>query len=448
MCSPSVSLTKKTSIMAPFLRKLVIGCGGEPFLDGFVLCIIGVALVQLRPYFHLDAFWSGLIGSVSLAGLFVGGPLFGYITDLTGRKLLYRNTPILLAIISLCQIFVSTPLELLVLRFMIGLVVGADYPITTSVLTEFCPDKHRGVMLGSAMVMWFVGATAANYAGYLFYDVPNGWQWMLGSAVIPAILLAFVRGSMTESPRWLASKGRLEEARLIMKKIYGAEADIADLGQSTQKTQYSKLFGKQYLTRTLFSGLYWACQILPMYALYTFGPEILEALHIGQGKQALLGDSIISLVFLIGCALAAWRVDKLGRRPLIIWSFAVMTLGMLVLGLFSNGPVWVIMAGFLVYALASGGPNALDWIYPNELFPTEIRASGTGMATAISQTGAFLGTFALPYWMSEYGVQVTMLAMTVVTFAGLLVSIAWAPETKGLTLSQAASVSKNHKLSI
>jgi len=439
-----VSTTKFSldeAAVTPFLRRLTICCGGGPFLDGYILVIIGVALPQLVLYFKLDEFWSGLIGAASLAGLFIGGMVFGYVTDLVGRKVMYIITPLLLAVVSVLQMFVSTPLELFILRFFVGMVVGADYSIATSLLTEFAPKKRRGLMIGILATMWFVGATAADFVGYYILDIANSWRWMLGSAVIPSVMLLAGRWGTPESPRWLVSKNRIEEALVIMKKVYGPNATVEALEQSPEKTRYSKLFEKGYLSRTLFSGLYWSCHILPLYAIYTFGPAILESLHLGHGKQALLGDSVISFVFILGCIPAMLLIESVGRRPLIIWSFVFMTLGMLILGVFPDAPVWVIMTGFAIYALAAGGPGILEWIYPNELFPTEVRASAVGVATGISRIGACLGTFALPHWLSTWGIGTTMLIMTAVTFAGLIICIVMAPETKGMTLSQAGAIS-------
>jgi MFS transporter, putative metabolite transport protein len=439
-----MAATKQFSLeeapVTPFLRRLTVCCSGGPFLDGYILVIIGVALPQLVLYLKLDAFWSGMIGAASLAGLFVGGTVFGYVTDLVGRKIMYILTPALLAIVSVAQMVVSTPLELFVLRFIIGMVVGADYSIATSLLTEFSPKKRRGMMIGILATMWFVGATAADFFGYFIRDMAESWRWMLGSAVVPSLLLLAGRWGTPESPRWLVSKGRTTEALAVMRGVYGPDADLADFEQSTEKTRFSKLFEKGYLSRTLFSGLYWSCHILPLYAIYTFGPAILESLHLGHGKQALLGDSVISFVFILGCIPAMALIESVGRRPLIIWSFVFMTLGMLILGLFPDAPVWVIMSGFAIYALAAGGPGILEWIYPNELFPTEVRASAVGMATGISRVGACLGTFALPHWLATLGIGATMLIMTAVTFAGLIICLIMAPETKGLTLSQAGAV--------
>ncbi len=85
--------------------------------------------------------------------------------------------------------FVSTPLELLIMRFLIGIVIGADYPIATSMITEFSNTKQRAFAVGFIAAMWYVGATCANLVGYMLYDVQDGWRWMLGSAVIPCIVI-------------------------------------------------------------------------------------------------------------------------------------------------------------------------------------------------------------------------------------------------------------------
>lgn len=426
------------SPLTPFLKRLCLYCSGGPFLDGYILVIIGPALVQLAPHLHLDAYWSGMIGAASLAGLFAGGLLFGYLTDLIGRKVMYTLDLIVLCVGSILQVFITTPLELVILRFIIGIAVGADYPIATSLLAEFAPAKQRGWMLGSLMVWWYVGATVADIVGYLFIDMPGGWQWMLGVAALPAVLLVIGRWGTPESPRWLLSKNRVDEARAVVKQVYGAEADIEAVNQTVEPTRLGKLFEPAYLKRVILVGGYWMCQIVPGYAIYTFGPTILEMFGLGEGKDAMLANIAITMFFFIGLFPALKWVNSWGRRPLIISNFVFMTIGMLILALFPHASSWVIMAGFAIYALANGGPNILQWTYPNELFPTEVRASAVGLGTSISRIGACVGTYLLPNWLQAYGLATTMFIMTGVTAVGLVICIALAPETKGLTLAQAA----------
>jgi putative MFS transporter len=179
---------------------------------------------------------------------------------------------------------------------------------------------------------------------------------------------------------------------------------------------------------------------LTLFGIYTFGPDVLNAFGLQAGRQALLGNALLSVVFTIGCTLALIGINKIGRRPLLIWGFVAMTLGMLILGVFPHASLPVIILGFVIYALASGIPNDLLWIYPNELFPTEIRATSVGIATAISRVGDFFGTFAMPTMLVSLGIGPTMLVMTAVTFLGLVLAIALAPETKDLSLAEAAGI--------
>lgn len=430
-------LVIEESPLTPFLKRLCLYCGGGPFLDGYILVIIGAALVQLSPHLQLDVYWAGMIGAASLAGLFVGG-LLGYLTDIFGRKVMYTLDLIVLGIGSILQMFITTPLELVILRFLIGIAVGVDYPIATTLLAEFAPRKHRGWMLGILMLAWFIGAAAANILGYFLLDVPGGWKWMLGSAAIPAILLVIGRWGTPESPRWLLSKNRVDEARAAVKQVYGPEADMDTIDQTVVETRLSKLLEPMYLKRIILVCGFWMCQIVPLFAIYTFGPVILSMFGLARGKDAMLGDIAISMFFVIGILQALLLINKVGRRPLIIRSFAFMTAGMLILGLFPDAASWVIIAGFAVYAVASGGPNILEWLYPNELFPTEIRATAVGIGTAVSRIGACVGTYSLPQWLQVYGLGTTMLIMAGITFVGLVICLALAPETQGLTLAQAA----------
>jgi putative MFS transporter len=430
------------SPLTPFLKRLTFYTSGGPFLDGYILVIIGIALIQLGPQLKLDSFWEGIVGASALVGLLVGGGVFGYVTDLMGRRLMYQIEPIAIIVLSIPQMFVTHAWELALLRFLIGIAIGADYPIATSLLAEFSPKKYRGFMLGIVICTWYLGAVAAAIVGYALLSVgPDAWKWMLGSAALPALLLVFGRRNTPESPRWLMNKGRPEEARGVVKTVWGLDADIHDLQETKQeKTDYLKVFSPGYLKRTIFIGSFWTFKIIPVFAIYTFGPQLLEALHLGQGNRGIFGYTLINIFFMLGCVPPLVLINTLGRRPLIIWSFFFMTLGLLILGLFPQAPTWVIISGFVIYAFFSGGPGILQLIYPNELFPTEVRATAVGVATAISRLGAAIGTFWLPYFLQTYGISPTMLMSTALTFLGFIVCVLWAPETKGLTLRQSSDL--------
>ncbi|MFD1211427.1 MFS transporter [Arthrobacter sp. GCM10027362] len=142
--------------------------------------------------------------------------------------------------------------------------------------------------------------------------------------------------------------------------------------------------------------------------------------------------------------LAAWHIgpngrftETWGRRPLIIWCFALMAIPLFILGFVPSAPVGVMVACFCAYALFSGGPSILEWAYPSELFPTNVRASAVGITTAASRIGAALGTFGLPFAQDAWGIGPTMVLAGVVTAAGFLLCLLMAEETRGVTLAHA-----------
>jgi putative MFS transporter len=325
-----------------------------------------------------------------------------------------------------------------------GIAVGADYPIATSLLTEFAPKKQRGMVLGLLTCLWYVGAVVAGFVGFALLQLgPEGWRWMLGSSAIPALLLLIGRWEAPESARWLLNKGRKQEALAVVKRVWGSEAELADLEQDDSesvKTNIKALFKPGYGKRLFFVCMFWVFQLIPLFAIYTFGPMILGAFGFGDGNLWVIGYLFIDLMFLLGSIPPLWLISIWGRRPTLIAGYTFMTLGMLALGIFPDAPVGFVIAAFCVYAFCSGGPAILQWIYSNELFPTEVRASAIGIGTAVSRIGAALGTFALPLALTSIGLGPTLLVSAFVCFLGLLVSVWLAPETKGMTLREASSV--------
>lgn len=425
--------------MTPFLHKITFFSSGGSFLDGYVLALIGVALTQITPLFDLDQMWSAAIGASVFLGIFVGTIVGGYLTDVIGRRTMFIIDVLAIGLFSALSMFIADPLQLVLLRFIIGVFVGADYPIATSLIAEFTPKKHRSISMGMVSAAWYFGATVAAVVGYFLYSVDDGWKWMLGSAVIPCVILLIGRHDIPESPLWLAHKGRKEEADAIVHKIYGENVGL-EPEPSGQKTSLMQLFRGGYLKRIVFLGILTLCQVVPMYAIYTFGPEIMTAFGLGEGQEAILGESAVSLFFLIGTFPAMFWLNSLGRRPLLIGSLALMAVGLVVLGVFPTAPIVVVVIAFGLYAFFSGGPGILQWLYPNELFPTHVRASAVGVSISISRIGTIIATYGTPIFLAEFGVGPTMLVAAGLVVLGLVLSFFMAPETKGKSLSETSSL--------
>ena len=426
-----------------FHQLMTLRSGGGWILDGYVLSIIGVAIVQFSDYLQLDTFWQGMVAASAMLGTFCSGFLGGWLTDRVGRRRLFFVGPVLFIVGSLGSLWVESGVALFVLRFLVGVGVGLEYPVAGSLLTEFLPQKNRGPRLAGLTILWFIGAALSYIAGnfILAHSGADGWRWVLASSAVLGALLFLVRLGTPESPRWLVSKGRLDEADRVIKQVYGASFSVANMpAQSTEKkVSLGDLLHSGYGKRMLFVIVFWTAAVVPMFAVYSFAPVVLQALKL-KGDWAAYGSVLITLLFVVGCVVATRLIDSMGRRPLIIHSFLWSSLALLGLGAFADSGEILVLLMFGAYALFIGGAQVLELVYPNELFPTEIRAFAVGIGSSMTRVGAAVGTWLVPMSLHAIGIGNTMYVAAAVSLVGLLVSVWLAPETRGMSLEQAASL--------
>lgn len=426
-----------------FHRLLTVRSGGGSFVDGYVLSIIGIAMTKVSPALGLNAFWEGLIAASALIGIFFGGFIGGALTDRLGRRVLYFVGPTLFIVCSVAQYWVQSGETLFALRFFTGMAVGIEYPVATAFLVEFLPRKYRGPCLATLTILWFAGAATAYLVGdaILNFGGPDAWRWTLASTAVTGALLFIVRLGTPESPRWLISKGRQTEAETIIRRVYGASFSLKNLHQQSEsKTlSFSSLLHSGYGKRMAFVTVFWTCSVIPVFAVYAFAPKVLAALHL-SGNWASYGSIAITLLFVVGCIIATRLVNTLGRRKLLLHSFLWSGLALLMLGMLRDGPSMIILLMFGSYALFIGGAQVLQLVYPNEIFPTEIRACAVGLGTSLSRIGAAIGTWLVPVSLQTLGIGTTMYIAAGITFFGLTVSWFLAPETAARNLEDAASL--------
>ncbi len=426
-----------------FHQLLSVRSGGGWVMDGYILSIIGVALVQLSDALHLDGFWQGMVAASALIGIFFGGFLGGALTDRLGRRKLYFVPPVIFSVCSLAQFWVQSGEMAFFLRFLIGIAVGIEYPVAGSLLVEFMPRKYRGPRLAMLTILWFAGAALSYIVGNLILGAggPEAWRYVLASPAVIGVVLFLIRIGTPESPRWLISKGRHEEADRIIKRVYGPSFGLDNLPEepAARKTSLIELMRSGYGARMFFVAVFWSCSVVPVFAVYAFAPKVLQALNL-KGDWASYGSVAITLLFVVGCVIATRIINSLGRRSMVIYSFALSGLALLGLGAFSHASGALVLTLFGSYALFIGGAQVLQLVYPNELFPTEIRAFAVGMGASLSRIGAAIGTWLVPVSLEHIGIGNTMYAAAAVTFVGLIVSIALAPETRAMSLHEAASL--------
>lgn len=422
------------------IRVAIAGSGGQ-FSDGFVLGIIGIVLASAREDLHLTPLWIGLLGAATLTGLFLGAVITGPIADRIGRSPIFRFDMLIIACLSVSQFFIGEAWQLLAIRLVIGLVLGADYVVSKTLVTEHAPRHFRGKLLSMLAVAWAAGYVFAYLAGFLLSGLGDEpWRFMLIASAIPELIVFAFRVGIPESPLWLLLKGKTKEAAAIVARVAGPNVEMPAVPASGTRKQsrYGELFSSKYRRRTIVGVVFYVCQVIPYFALGTFAPQIMAAL----GVTNSLGAGATYNVFLLtGAIVGMIIVDRLSRRLFLVGSFFIGAALLAALVILSPSSTLLAVILFAAFALVLAAAANLEFIYPPELFPTEIRASGLGIVTAGSRIGSAASTFLLPLVLAGLGINVALFACVAVLLIGGIVCWLWAPETRReslVTLDRAA----------
>lgn len=418
------------------------------FLDGFDISIIGVALtiIVALPSFSYAAtpLGKGLMAASTTVGMLVGAIVFGYITDRRGRKFMYMWDMVIFVVFTAAISLAFDYWSLFIFRIVLGLAIGADYSISTTIISEFSPKQSRGKLLAVNVSAWWVGSAVAFIFGYVLLPLGvNSWRWMFALGMIPAIIVLVLRRSVPESPRWLGNNGQEEKARSVMQEITGSAHELKIARQSAS---FSTLFKRKYLRATVFVALFWFSYDVAFYGIGLFTPTILSIFGLSRAN-AILGSAVFASVAVIGSFLCIATVDRWGRKPVTILGFSGMTAALLVLSIiaietpksaFTAGGFAVLIAAmYVLFQLTqTWGPGGTDFIFPQELFPTSIRATGQGWGTSVSRLGAILGLVGFPQLVAFAGLGYGLILFLVFSAAGLLSTIFLGIETKGRTLEE------------
>lgn len=431
------SIDYEDAPLSSFHVRVCVASTGGVFADGFGLGIIGIALSLAAPQLGLSAVWVGLLGGASLAGLFAGALLTGVAADRFGRRPIFAYNMLIAAVLSAAQFWVASGAELLLLRLAIGFMLGTDYVVSKALLTEYVPRRVRGRILGMLSVAWAGGYACAYAVGFALSGIRTAsWRWMLLTSAAPCLLVLPLRITMPESPLWLVNHGFRERAQRIVQaklghaiRIPGRTVAAAVAGAGAGR--WRQLFSARWRVRTWIGCTFFVCQVIPYFAVGTFVTQVMSALHIRGGY---VGGLIYNLALFAGAIAGLAIVDRISRRSFLIGSFAAAALTMLPLSVWPNAPPVVMVLLFAVFAGVLSAASNLCYVYLPELFPTDLRASGIGLAIAASRIGSAASTFLLPVMVSVLGVRAALGACVAVLAVGGIVCYAFAPETRHASL--------------
>lgn len=436
-------------------------------LDGFDFFIIGVALPFLQQDFGLSGVETGAIAVAAVAGALVGSLTLGPLTDRIGRQRMLVADIALFVVSSAATALAWNALSLVVFRFLVGVGIGADYPISVSYITENVPSRLRGRMVIGAFSFQAVGALLGALTGLgviaafqaIAPDAPQvavqyAWRWMLGVGVLLSIGVALLRLSfLLESPRYYLTKGDYTAASAAASELLNQPISLTpttDPPRLDERPNYRALFSPRYLRRTALASVPWFLQDIATYGIGIFTPTIIAALTVAQTQGLLtrtfsstVGSAVVDLFLIAGFGLAIALIDRVGRIPLQVVGFIGMAAGLGVLAIAgdptraSETPVVLVLTGFILFNLLMNmGPNSTTFLLSGEVFPTAIRASGAGLAAAIAKAGAVLGTFMLPILQEWVGVSPLLVGLAVICLIAAGLTVLLRVETMGRSLDE------------
>lgn len=412
---------------SPVHSKVRAGAFMGMVCDGYILGIVGIALSYAAGPLGLTSFWMGLIGAGALLGILFGSLFAGLIADRLGRKPLFISVMFISVLLSLSQFFISDPALLAVVRLLIGMTIGCDYTVGISLLSEWTPRSMRPRVLGWLLVLWTTGYVISYIAGFILNWIGDvSWRLILCTSAVPGIITILLRIGSPESPGWLARKGQMQKALDVIHQHLGKQFCLPPAENDPPSASWFRLFSKELRYNTLVSGVFFACQVLPFFAITIFLPLVLSDLKIENPHASGVMYNVFTIA---GVLIGTWLIDKISRRAFLLWTFYGAAAILIIMTVWQGMPGYValiLLAGFsLVLAISI----VLEFSYPPELFPTELRASGVGLTVAMSRIGAAGGTFLLPIINEHFGVFASLGGCIGALLLGGIVCHLWAPET-------------------
>ncbi len=413
------------------------------FLFGFDTVVISGADKTLQLLWNSsDVFHGSVVMAMALWGTVIGAIFGGIPTNKLGRKKTLLIIGILFSISAAGSALSNDPYVFAFFRFLGGLGIGASTIAAPAYISEIAPAKDRGRLVGLYQFNIVLGILIAFLSNYLLSDVgPNAWRWMLGVQVFPSIIYTLMAFSIPESPRWLYSMLRIEEAKLIFDKI-GSKEDVQsileDLGNSSNDTPLNEnIFMKKYRFQLILVFLIAAFnQLSGINAFLYYAPRIFEEAGLGA-KTALLSSIGIGFINLIFTLIGVYLIDRLGRRKLMIFGSIgyIFSLSMVATSFYLN---WTGLAvpGFLFLFIASHaiGQGAVIWVFISEIFPNHLRASGQSFGSSVHWVLAAIIPSMVPILFTSFGVGNVFAFFAFMMVFQLLFVIFMMPETKGISL--------------
>lgn len=417
------------------------------FLSGFNFFIITLVVPLLIKQWALTNMSIGLIGAAAPFGAIIGSLLFGHLADRLGRKSMLIFSALLIILCSIASVTAWDSHSLILFRFLLGIGLGAEYPISASYLCETLPKNVRGKNIAIVMLVNCLGAFIGVFSSYmilLIHPSLDAWRAMFAIGIVPAAVIFLLRFQIPESPRWLMHKGRFADAKKAITKITGSKH--IDLEPQPDSAKLSLRHG--YLFKiTFIASACWLLMDISNYGVGVFTPLIMHTLHITQNPDFIAqilslskASVIVNSFVLCGAIGAVLVIDKVSRLRLQAFGFIGIAIGLIVLAtstLLPHGHMILVYLGFILFNIALNlGPGVTTYLLPAEFYPTYLRATGHGIATACGKLGAVLGIFLFPILQQQLGLVVLLIILAAYALLGFVLTRGYPVDTRQRSIDE------------
>ena len=358
--------------------------------DAMEVLILGFLIVPVTAQFKLASGTATFIGTATFAGMFLGAWLWGLVADRIGRRTVFLSTVLQTALFGTLAAFSPNVTLLLIRRFLTGTALGGTLPVDYSIMAEYLPTRDRGRFLVYLESFWALGTIGAALLAWAF--IPNftfGWRLLIATSALVGLLGYWIRRSVPESPRYLLVNGRPDEAREVLQtvaRVNGRNVEIHALRAEPQaaKPGLGSIWQAGLARKSLMLSLMWFGLSFGYYGIFTWLPPIFAKSGFTFIRTyAYPLQLLLALAQIPGYVLAAYLIERWGRKPTLaaylvggaIFSFVFAVAGT---------PLTFILSSMLLSFMLLGAWGAL-YVFTPELFPTEVRATGMGWASAMAR---------------------------------------------------------------
>ncbi len=423
------------------------------FTDAYDLFIIGIVLSILTPLWNLTPSQVGIVGSTSLVSAFIGSFFFGRIADKFGRKKVYGVEAIIMTVGALLSAISPNFVWMVFSRFLLGIGIGGDYPVSAVIMSEYSNKKDRGKLVGLVFSMQALGLIVGPLIAYVLVSssIPLDFTWriMLALGAVPSMMVIYLRRKIPESPRYTAQVlGDVDAAARAVKEFSGVTVETKSVTSQKKSSATLKDFfrNRTYVLTLIGTAGSWFLMDYAYYGNTISTSMIINSIspHMTLSGKILSNLLIFTVFALPGYIFSILFMDKIGRKTIQLMGFAVMGIIFFFIGAFpeitENFSLFLALYG-LSYFFTEFGPNTTTFVMPSELFPTEYRATGHGFSAGIAKIGAFFGVLLFPIVVHSFGIKGTFTIVSIFAFLGLLTTLLL-PEPKGKSLEKIAEEAK------